>query len=73
MGEGEPNERVLKVYADDGKFWIGSAGPADGPYVDEQSAIDAAIDRAKVLAEAGHASTVVVQRGAELAEVWPPK
>jgi hypothetical protein len=56
---------------EDSKWWISSAGPADGPYVDEQSAIDAAIDRAKVLAEAGHVSTVVIQRGTEWTEVWP--
>ena len=67
-----PNE-TLKVYGDDGgKWWIGSLGPADGPYVDEQSAIDAAIDRAKVLSEAGHVPTVVTQRGPGLVEVWPP-
>ena len=66
-------KETLEVYGDDdGKWWIGSLGPADGPYVDEQSAIDAAIDRAKVLGEAGHGSTVAARRGTELVEIWPP-
>ena len=60
-----PPGETLKVYGGDadGRWWIGSLGPADGPYVDEQPAIDAAIDRAKTLAEGGHPATVVVQRG----------
>lgn len=68
-----PSEKLTVRSGDDSKWWISSAGPPDGPYVDEQSAIDAAIDRAKALAEAGHASTVVIQRGAEWAEVWPTR
>ena len=69
-----PPSETLKISGDpDGGWWIGSLGPADGPYVDEQSAVDAAIDRAKTLAEAGHPTAVVVQRGnAAPAEVWPP-
>ena len=66
-----PSDKLTVRNGDDSKWWISTAGPADGPYVDEQSAIDAAIDRAKVLAEAGHVSTVVIQRGAEWAKVWP--
>ena len=68
-----PSEKLTVRNGDDSKWWISSAGPADGPYVDEQSAIDAAIDRAKALAETGHASTVVIQRGSEWAEIWPTK
>ena len=68
-----PSDKLTVRSGDDSKWWISSAGPADGPYVDEQSAIDAAIDRAKSLAEAGHVSTVVIQRGAEWAEVWPTR
>jgi hypothetical protein len=68
-----PSEKLTVRSGDNSKWWISSAGPPDGPYVDEQSAIDAAIDRAKALAEAGHASTVVTQRGAEWAEIWPPR
>ena len=57
-------KETLEVYGDeDGKWWIAPSGLADGPYVDEQSAIDAAIDRAKVLGEAGHGSTVAARRG----------
>ena len=67
------SEKLTVRNGDNSKWWISSAGPADGPYVDEQSAIDAAIDRAKVLAETGHASTVGIQRGGEWAEVWPTK
>ena len=66
-------EETLEVYGDDdGKWWIGSLGRADGPYVDEQSAIDAAIDRAKVLGEAGHRSKVAARRGTGLVEIWSP-
>ena len=29
-------KETLEVYGDDdGKWWIGSLGPADGPYVDD--------------------------------------
>ena len=68
-----PSDKLTVRSGDDSKWWISSAGPPDGPYVDEQSAIDAAIERAKSLAEAGHVSTVVIQHGAEWAEVWPTK
>ena len=67
------SDKLTVRSGDDSKWWISSAGPSDGPYVDEQVAIDAAIDRAKSLAEAGHVSTVVIQRGAEWVEVWPTK
>ena len=60
-------KETLEVYGDvDGKWWIGSLGPTDGPYVDKKSAINAAIDRAKVLGEAGHNSTVA----AVAEQVW---
>jgi hypothetical protein len=61
----------LTVYRKDGGWWIGSAGSPDGPYTDEQAAIDEAIDRAKELKAAGHPSTVQVQRGSGSAQVWP--
>jgi hypothetical protein len=67
------SDKLTVRSGDDSKWWRSSAGPADGPYVDEQTAIDAAFDRAKSLAEAGHFSTVVIQRGAEWAEVWPTR
>jgi hypothetical protein len=64
---------TLTVYGENGQWWIGSAGSPDGPYTDEQAAIDEAIDRAKELKATGHPSTVLVQRGSGSAQVWPPE
>jgi hypothetical protein len=65
---------TLTVHGEGSEWWIESAGRPDGPYVDEQAAIDAAIDRAKGLVEVGHAATtVVVRRGEGSSRVWPPE